>query len=151
MEQKEKKEMIRNAIYSNIYNAEFTDTMRSAYTALDMVEQLEKLAEKMIGTVYGVELDGVLKKFHDFGWNEKVWKKFYINFNDDNEEHSENALFNQHFSTIEEIEKANEEFLNDTLKHYSIKKIVKIIPEARFFMTSEQTLKFISERRKNET
>lgn len=151
MSLEEKKEMLkdyafmteeeRTEVHKNPYeDANFTDALQMGYIALNSIEALENIAEHLIGTVEGVELDGVLEQFHDWTWNEQVWKKFYTTFNDDNEFHCENSFFNNHFETLNELKKGNERWIEELLKHHSIKEIVEKMPEARFFMTIEQIM-----------
>lgn len=131
----------RDLLHGDLYkDAEFTTAMQMGYIALNSIDKLEDIAKKLIGTVVGMELDEILDKFHDFEWNEMVWRKFYLMFNDNNERHCENSFLNNNFKTEEELRNSNREWVEEILKHTSIKEIVKMMPEARFFMTTEQVL-----------
>lgn len=148
----EYKEMIRDYVFTTRKEREeihtdltkkslFVDAMQFAYIALNSLDNLEELAKKLIGTDVGIELDKILHKFHNFDWQKGIWKKFYMTFNDDNERHCDNAFYNHHYETEDELIMANERWLNEVLeRNVSPKEIIEVMPEARFFMNDDMLL-----------
>ncbi len=132
----------REAIHSDsITDSLFTNAMQYAYIALNSIEKLEEIARTLIGTTAGIELDEILKKFHDYHWQETAWRDFYMRFNDDNEMHCEYAFLNHHFETAREIEESNMGWLKEVINHSSSpKEIIEIMPSARFFMSKDMIL-----------
>lgn len=149
MDVNEYKEMLRDYVFMTnedraklhsdlTKEALFTNAMQMGYIALNSIDTLEEIAEQLIGTEQGKKLDEILNKFHNFPWQEKVWRKFYMTFNDNNERHCENAFFNNHYETENELRIANKEWVEDIQKMgVTSVEILKHVPEARFFLKEE--------------
>lgn len=116
----------------------FTNAMQMGYMALNSIDALEEIAEQLIGTKQGKKLDEILNKFHNFPWQEKVWKKLYMTFNDNNERHCENAFFNNQYETENELRIANKKWVEEIQERgITSEEILKYVPEARFFLEEE--------------
>lgn len=64
---------------------------------------------------------------------EKMWKKFYTTFNDDNIHHAENAFINNGLSdaSAERLFSENQNWYKEILSHgMTQEEILKIMPEA---------------------
>lgn len=131
----------REEIHSDLEkDALFTNAMQFAHMALNSIDKLEKIAEKLIGTKEGVEIDNILKHFHNFDWEANTWREFYMTFNDDNERHCENSFDNHHFETENELRRSNEAWLKEVLNTMSPEEIIQYMPSARFYMSEDMLL-----------
>lgn len=62
-----------------------------------------------------------------------IWATFYMEFNDDNKSHCNNALFNFIAKgTVEDIRRSNFEWFQEIKKHgVSAEEIIEIMPDAK--------------------
>lgn len=65
-----------------------------------------------------------------------LWRQFYLTFNDDNTVHCENALFNAHFATAENVKVANYAWVSEILsRKTTVAEMLKAMPSAKEFIT----------------
>lgn len=59
-----------------------------------------------------------------------IWKKLYKTFIDDNEQHCQTALFDQHFTTAKEVRTSNKNMIKELLMHgHIMSEIISLVPE----------------------
>lgn len=65
---------------------------------------------------------------------QEIWYDLYMTFNDDNYRHCDNAFFNQHYETSNDIKLGNISFIEEIMGFgISFEKIVSAVPAAKQF------------------